>query len=74
MSRSSAGITFSATPPFSPESFDRFVESLVSGKEKAGQFEDADITLHEMNVIKSMLKTYMQQIYHGRVAYPKRKR
>lgn len=59
---------------FSPESFDRFVESIVSGKEKAGQFEDADITLHEMNVIKSMLKTYMQQIYHGRVAYPKRKR
>ena len=59
---------------FSPESFDKFVENIVAGKEKAGQFEDADITLHEMNVIKSMLKTYMQQIYHGRVAYPKRKR
>ena len=59
---------------FSPESYDRFVENIVSGKEKAGQFEDADITLHEMNVIKSILKTYMQQIYHGRVAYPKRRR
>ena len=59
---------------FSPEAFDRFVETIVSGKEKAGQFEDADITLHEMNVIKSILKTYMQQIYHGRVAYPKRRR
>ncbi|HAC40826.1 MAG TPA: phosphohydrolase, partial [Rikenellaceae bacterium] len=59
---------------FSPEAFDRFVENIVSGKEKAGQFEDADITLHEMNVIKSILKTYMQQIYHGRVAYPKRRR
>jgi len=59
---------------FTPEAFDRFVENIVSGKEKAGQFEDADITLHEMNLIKDMLKTYLQQIYHGRVAYPKRRR
>ena len=59
---------------FTPEAVDRFVESIVAGKEKAGQLEDADITLHEMNLIKSMLKTYVQQIYHGRVVYPKRKR
>ena len=59
---------------FTPEAYDHFVESIVAGKEKAGQLEDADITLHEMNLIKSMLKTYMQQIYHGRVVYPKRKR
>ena len=58
---------------FTPEAYDHFVESIVAGKEKAGQFEDADISLHEMNLIKSMLKTYMQQIYHGRVVYPKRK-
>ena len=59
---------------FTPEAYDHFVEGIVAGKEKAGQLEDADITRHEMNLIKSMLKTYMQQIYHGRVAYPKRKR
>ena len=58
---------------FSPESCDHFVESIVAGKEKAGQLEEADITIHEMNMMKSMLKTYLQQIYHGRVAYPKRK-
>ena len=59
---------------FTPEAFDHFVEGIVASKEKAGQLEDADITLHEMNLIKSMLKTYLQQIYHGRVVYPKRKR
>ena len=59
---------------FTPEACDRFVENIVAGKEKAGQFDDADITLHEMKLIKSMLKTYIQQIYHGRVVYPKRKR
>ena len=59
---------------FTPEAYDRFVEGIVSGKEKDGQLEEADLTLHELNVIKNMLKTYLQQIYHGRVAYPKRKR
>ena len=59
---------------FTPEAYDRFVESIVAGKEKDGQLEEADLTLHELNLIKKMLKTYLQQIYHGRVAYPKRKR
>ena len=58
---------------FSPESCDRFVEGIVAGKEKAGQLEDADITLHDLNLMKRMLKTYLQQMYHSRVAYPKRK-
>ena len=58
---------------FSPESCDRFVEGIVGGKERAGQLEDADITLHDLNLMKRMLKTYLQQIYHTRVAYPKRR-
>ena len=57
---------------FTPEAYDRFVEGIVAGKEKAGQLEDADITLHDLNLMKRMLKTYLQQIFHGRVAYPKR--
>ena len=59
---------------FTPEACDSFVEGIVAGKEKAGQLEDADITLHDLNLMKRMLKTYLQQIYHTRVAYPKRKR
>jgi len=59
---------------FSPESYDRLVEGIVAGKEREGQFEDADITLHDLNLMKRMLKTYLQQIFHGRVSYPKRKR
>ena len=58
---------------FTPEACDRFVESIVAGKEKAGQLEDADITIHDLNLMKRMLKTYLQQIYHSRVAYPRRK-
>ena len=59
---------------FTPEACDRFVENIVAGKENQGQFEDADITLHDLNLMKSMLKTYLLQIFHGRVSYPKRKR
>ena len=59
---------------FTPESYDRLVEGIVAGKEREGQFEDADITLHDLNLMKRMLKTYLQQIFHGRVSYPKRKR
>ncbi len=58
---------------FTPESCDRLVEGIVAGKESEGQFEDADITIHDMNLMKRMLKTYLQQIFHGRVSYPKRK-
>ena len=58
---------------FTPESYDRLVEGIVAGKEREGQFEDADITIHDMNLMKRMLKTYLQQIFHGRVSYPKRK-
>ena len=59
---------------YTPEACDRFVEGIVSSKEKAGQMEDADITIHDLNLLKSILKSYLQQLYHGRVVYPKRKK
>ena len=59
---------------YTPEACDRFVEGIVASKEKAGQMEDADITIHELNQVKSILKSYLQQLYHGRIAYPKRKK
>ncbi len=58
---------------FTPEAYDKFVEEMVNDKVKAGQLEDSDITLRELNSMKTVLKQYLQQIYHGRVAYPKRK-
>ncbi|MBQ6199451.1 MAG: HDIG domain-containing protein [Bacteroidales bacterium] len=59
---------------YTPEACDRFVEGIVAAKEKAGQLEEADITIHDLNQVKSLLKTYLQQLYHGRVVYPKRKK
>lgn len=57
-----------------PETFDKFVENIVSAKMAAGQLDNADITLKELSRIKSVLKSYLGQIYHERVVYPKQYR
>ena len=56
---------------FTPDSFDRFVEAMVAGKDSSGQFEEAEISISELNTVKSVLKTYLQQLYHERIVYPK---
>ena len=55
-----------------PQSFSDFVERIVGAKEAEGQLAEADITIRELNTVKDVLKTYLAQIYHERVAYPKR--
>lgn len=56
----------------SPQSFSDFVEGMVSAKEAEGQLSQADITIRELNTVKDVLKSYLGQVYHERVAYPKR--
>lgn len=57
---------------YTPKSISDLVERIVRSKMNDGQFEDADISLKEINIIKNVLKSYLQQVYHARVAYPKR--
>ena len=57
---------------YTPESISELVENVVKSKMAAGQFEDADITLKDLNTIKGVLKDYIQQMHHARVVYPKR--
>lgn len=58
---------------YTPEAFDAFVESIVAGKMEEGQFEDAEISVKDLGIVKASLKNYLAQMYHGRIAYPKRK-
>ncbi len=57
-----------------PETFDKFVEDIVASKINAGQLDNADISLKEIGKIKSVLKSYLGQIYHERIVYPKQER
>ena len=57
---------------YMPETISALVENIVKSKMADGQFEDADISLMELNTVKNVLKSYLQQVYHARIAYPKR--
>jgi len=57
---------------YTPKSISDLVEGVVKSKMSAGQFENADITLKDLNTIKGVLKDYIQQMHHARVVYPKR--
>ncbi len=57
---------------YSPESINSLVENLFKSKISDGQLENSDITLHELNMMKAKIKDYLHQIYHARVAYPKK--
>lgn len=57
---------------YTPKSISDLVEGVVRSKMEAGQFENADITMKDLNTIKEVMKEYIQQIHHARVVYPKR--
>ncbi|MBQ6286464.1 MAG: HDIG domain-containing protein [Bacteroidales bacterium] len=59
---------------YSPETFSQFVEKIVAGKMNIGQFDEADISIKDLNAVKDVLKSYLAQIYHERVVYPNRKK
>lgn len=58
---------------YSEDAISDFVESIVGGKLSDGQFENADITIRELNIVKETVKVYLKQLYHKRIVYPKRK-
>lgn len=57
----------------SAATFSVFVENIVASKMKIGQFDQADISIKDLNTVKETLKAYLSQSYHERVVYPQRK-
>lgn len=56
------------------ETYDAFVEKMLRSKIEAGQLSVSDISMKEIDTIKSVLKSYLAQMYHARVVYPERKK
>jgi hypothetical protein len=56
-----------------PEAYSAFVEKMVASKMNEGQFDDSSISIREINTVKETLKSYLAQLYHERVVYPKMK-
>ncbi len=57
---------------YSEQSISSLVDKIVDGKADDGQLSDSDISLREVTRIKEVMKSYLQQMYHSRVSYPKR--
>ena len=57
---------------YSEESISELVERIVNGKISEGQLSEAHISLNQINIVKEEIKTYLKQMYHSRIAYPKR--
>lgn len=58
---------------YSQESISGLVDRIVDGKAAEDQFDDADISLREVSTMKETIKSYLQQMYHSRISYPKMK-
>ena len=58
----------------SPETFSNLVETLVDSKMKMGQFDESEISIRDLNKVKKVIKGYLSQVYHDRIAYPTQKR
>jgi hypothetical protein len=56
---------------FTPEALEKFVNGIVDGKIKAGQLDEANISVKDLNTIRKVLRNNLQQIYHERIVYPK---
>lgn len=59
---------------YSEESISNLVDKILSSKLDDEQMAQADISIKEIGIVKQSFKTYLQQIYHARIAYPSRKK
>ena len=59
---------------YSQQSISALVNRIIDGKIAEGQIAKGDITLGEIDTLKQVFIDNLQQIYHGRIAYPKAKK
>ncbi len=52
------------------EKIDKLVEVIICNQMDEGQYENADITLRDLRLIKKMFKKMLMNIYHVRIEYP----
>jgi len=59
---------------YTPESISAMVNRMVRLRVSEDQLQNADITYRNLRRIQENLKVQIQEMYHSRITYPKRKR
>lgn len=57
---------------YSEESISALVDKIMTNRFDDSQLAEANISIKDINTVKASFKRYLQQIYHARIAYPKR--
>ena len=55
---------------YDEESIGNLIEMIINSQLDEGQFNNANITIKDINLIKKIFKKKLMSIYHVRVAYP----
>ncbi len=58
---------------YSEDSISKLVDSVVEKRISGNQLIRSEVTFKNINTIKAVLKRQLREIYHARIAYPKRK-
>ena len=58
-------------PDRSPEKVEALVRSLIEERLDLDQFNDCNITMRELSVVKSTIVNQLTGVYHSRISYPK---
>ena len=56
---------------YSVESINDLVDSIIDHQFHDGQFNESNLTLQDIQIIKDVFKIKLGNIYHARIAYPK---
>ena len=58
---------------YSAESISNLVDSITKQRlTEDSQLVQADISIKDINIVRAVFKKHLQEIYHARIAYPKR--
>ena len=55
---------------YTEASIDQMVEDMIDGQIAEGEFKDAPITFRDVELVKSVFKEKIKNIYHNRIKYP----
>ena len=55
---------------YTEESIDDMVEDMIDSQIAEGEFKDAPITFRDVELVKSVFKEKIKNIYHNRIKYP----
>jgi membrane-associated HD superfamily phosphohydrolase len=56
---------------YTVESLEAVVENMINTQIAEGEFKDAPITFRDVEIVKSVFKERLKNVYNNRIVYPK---